>query len=584
MPAASAALRGRYAREQPEGAIDVQPRSVPSGQVGHRLDGVERARVHLAGVGHDDGRRSVEGDERSLQRRHVEATAAVGGETVHVAAADAQHRQRLQGAGVDIAAAEHRQRRQSGQARLLDVGAMHGRPPMTGCREGGEVGHRGARGQHATPAGRQREEVLEPVDGDGFGAGRQRRVDPREGVLVDGAGQPVGGEGGRRHAAGHEMEHARTAGPVGIRKAVLDELVDGTQAAQTGLRQRPAQQLDIGGVDAVDGCLDQFAEVGRCRGMGRVEACPQVALPPQRVVFVGHAGEATPTRRCYDRTVSQPVPHLRAERRLWQQGRLLVVGVDEVGMGALCAPVVAAAVLVRPNTRKIAGVRDSKTLSARQRDRLVEEIKRRSLAWGVGAASVGEIERLNIYHASHVAMRRALRRIPGYDHVLVDGRKIVGFEDQVGPYTSIVDGDASSYAIACASVLAKVTRDRLMARLALRYPGYGWERNAGYATREHVAGLRELGLTPFHRRTYQRIRAIIEGDQLAFELPTPMSRRRRVDRSRAWSSPSSRAWSGSRGLTHRHRPQPAYAPDKSVGLGWRSDGRDGRTVAAAAIG
>ena len=117
-------------------------------------------------------------------------------------------------------------------------------------------------------------------------------------------------------------------------------------------------------------------------------------------------------------------------------------------------------------------------------------------------------------------MRRALRRIPGYDHVLVDGRKIVGFEDQVGPYTSIVDGDASSYAIACASVLAKVTRDRLMARLALRYPGYGWERNAGYATREHVAGLRELGLTPFHRRTYQRIRAMIEGDQLAFELPS----------------------------------------------------------------
>jgi ribonuclease HII len=221
---------------------------------------------------------------------------------------------------------------------------------------------------------------------------------------------------------------------------------------------------------------------------------------------------------CYDRSVSQPVPHLRAERRLWQQGQLLVVGVDEVGMGALCAPVVAAAVLVRPNTRKIAGVRDSKTLSARQRDRLVEEIKRRSLAWGVGAASVAEIERLNIYHASHVAMRRALRRIPAYDHVLVDGRKIVGFEDQVGPYTSIVDGDATSYAIACASVLAKVMRDRLMTLLALRYPGYGWERNAGYATREHVAGLRERGLTPFHRRTYQRIRAMIEGDQLAFGL------------------------------------------------------------------
>lgn len=216
-------------------------------------------------------------------------------------------------------------------------------------------------------------------------------------------------------------------------------------------------------------------------------------------------------------------PDLRAEWRLWQAGRRLVVGVDEVGTGALCAPVVAAAVLVRPNTRKIPGVRDSKTLSLRQRELLVAEIQRRSLAWGVGAASVAEIERLNIYHASHLAMRRALRRIGTYDHVLVDGRAIVGFEDQIGPYTSIVDGDASSYAIACASIVAKVTRDRLMRLLALRYPGYGWEHNAGYATRDHVAGLRALGLTPFHRRSYQRIRQILEGEQLGLGLPEAAS-------------------------------------------------------------
>jgi ribonuclease HII len=192
--------------------------------------------------------------------------------------------------------------------------------------------------------------------------------------------------------------------------------------------------------------------------------------------------------------------------------------VDEVGMGALCAPVFAAAVLVKPNCHKVVGVRDSKTLSAKQRERVVGQVKRRVLAWGVGAASVTEIERLNIYHASHLAMRRALARMPAYDHVLVDGRKIVGFEDQVGPYTSIVDGDASSYAIACASIIAKVTRDRLMANLAARYPGYGWEHNAGYTTRSHIAGLRDLGLTPHHRRTYQRIRAILEGDQLSLEL------------------------------------------------------------------
>jgi ribonuclease HII len=187
-------------------------------------------------------------------------------------------------------------------------------------------------------------------------------------------------------------------------------------------------------------------------------------------------------------------------------------------MGALCAPVFAAAVLVRPHTRKIAGVRDSKSLSAQQRERVVDEIKRRSLAWGVGASSVAEIERINIRNATHLAMRRALARIGAYDHVLVDGLKIRGFEEHIGPYTAIVDGDVSSYAIACASVVAKVTRDRLMARLALRYPGYGWEHNAGYATRDHVAGLRELGVTRVHRRTYQRIRALLEGDQLAFDL------------------------------------------------------------------
>ena len=214
------------------------------------------------------------------------------------------------------------------------------------------------------------------------------------------------------------------------------------------------------------------------------------------------------------------VPHLRAERWLWKQGSLRVVGVDEVGMGALCAPVVAAAVLVRPNCHKVVGVRDSKTLSARQREAVVRRVQSRVLAWGVGAASVAEIERLNIYHAAHLAMLRALRRIHGYDHVLVDGRKIAGFEAHVGPYTAIVDGDASSYAIACASIIAKVTRDRLMRRLSVRYPGYGWDTNAGYTTRDHIAALAVHGPSPHHRRTYARIRALIEGDQLTFELDT----------------------------------------------------------------
>ncbi len=203
--------------------------------------------------------------------------------------------------------------------------------------------------------------------------------------------------------------------------------------------------------------------------------------------------------------VAPSIPTLRMERTLWQAGARRVVGVDECGMGSLCSAVVAAACLLPPNCRRIAGVRDSKTLSARQRERLAAEIRRRTVV-AVGAASVVEIDRINIYHASHLAMRRALRRIGAYDHVLVDGRRIAGFDD-VGPHTAVVDGDALSYSIACASVVAKVTRDRLLARLAVRHPGYGWERNAGYSTREHLEALRTLGVTPHHRRSFAPARS-----------------------------------------------------------------------------
>jgi len=106
----------------------------------------------------------------------------------------------------------------------------------------------------------------------------------------------------------------------------------------------------------------------------------------------------------------------------------------------------------------------------------------------------------------------------GHDHVLVDGNRIAGFEDDVGPYTAIVDGDARAYSIACASVVAKVVRDRMMARLAVRYPGYGWERNQGYATREHRDAVRRLGLTPFHRRSFLALQRTLAGDQATLDL------------------------------------------------------------------
>lgn len=217
--------------------------------------------------------------------------------------------------------------------------------------------------------------------------------------------------------------------------------------------------------------------------------------------------------------MAAPVPTLRRERALWRAGVVRVAGVDEVGVAPACGPVLAAAVILRPNSRRIPGVRDSKTLSAAQREALDPEIRRRALAVGIGAASVAEIDRLNIYHATHLAMRRALARLGGHDHVLVDGLRIAGFEEEVGPYDAVVDGDGHVYSIACASIVAKVVRDRLMARLAARHPGYGWERNAGYATAEHRAAMAVLGVTAFHRRSFITTRRAIEGvEQLGLDL------------------------------------------------------------------
>jgi ribonuclease HII len=212
------------------------------------------------------------------------------------------------------------------------------------------------------------------------------------------------------------------------------------------------------------------------------------------------------------------VPTYRFERELWREGAMRVVGVDEVGVAPTCGAVVAAAVIMKPHARRIAGVRDSKTLSAQQRDRLAPIIRRRAVAIGLGAASVREIDTINIYHATHLAMRRAIGRLGGHDHVLVDGNRIAGFEAAVGPYSAIVDGDAKCYTIACASVVAKVIRDRMMTLLAARYPGYGWERNQGYATREHRDAIRRLGLTPFHRRSFLALQRTLAGDQISLDL------------------------------------------------------------------
>jgi ribonuclease HII len=159
-----------------------------------------------------------------------------------------------------------------------------------------------------------------------------------------------------------------------------------------------------------------------------------------------------------------------------------------------------------PDIRAIRGVDDSKALSARERTRLAALIRARALALGVGAASVREIDQLNIYHASTLAMRRALARLAiAPDHVLIDGKAIRTLSIE---HTAVVHGDARCFSIACASIIAKVTRDRLMRQLGERYPAYRWEQNAGYATADHVAGVAAAGLTPHHRRSFFRPRQL----------------------------------------------------------------------------
>jgi ribonuclease HII len=164
-------------------------------------------------------------------------------------------------------------------------------------------------------------------------------------------------------------------------------------------------------------------------------------------------------------------------------------------------------VIFEPEVR-VPGVTDSKKLTEAQRDELVVEIRRRALCIGIGAASPREVDRLNILRATHLAMRRALDHLAVTpEHILVDGLPV----SELGPdHTAVVDGDAKSFTIASASIVAKTTRDRLMRRLAARYPDYGWETNVGYGTPEHVCALGDLGPTPHHRRTFVPVQLSLE--------------------------------------------------------------------------
>ncbi len=181
---------------------------------------------------------------------------------------------------------------------------------------------------------------------------------------------------------------------------------------------------------------------------------------------------------------------------LWGTG-VLFAGIDEAGRGPLCGNVVAGCVALPPEPL-ILGVDDSKKLSAKRREELYDRITETALFWGVGEATPEEIDEMNILEATKLAMRRAAEKVPA-EVFLIDAVKQVGLKGAERP---IIHGDAVSYAIAAASILAKVTRDREMERESEKYPEYGFARHKGYGTREHIEALRKYGPCPIHRRSF----------------------------------------------------------------------------------
>lgn len=182
-----------------------------------------------------------------------------------------------------------------------------------------------------------------------------------------------------------------------------------------------------------------------------------------------------------------------------------IAGTDEVGRGPLAGPVVAAAVILDPNN-PIEGLKDSKKLSERKREELFILIQEKAKAFAIAEATVAEIDSLNILQASLLAMRRSVLALSVQpDHVLVDGNKV---PDLPMSAEAIIQGDARVPEIQAASILAKVTRDRLMQRLALQYPGYGLEKHKGYPTKAHCEALQQLGVTPIHRQSFGPVKKV----------------------------------------------------------------------------
>jgi ribonuclease HII len=225
---------------------------------------------------------------------------------------------------------------------------------------------------------------------------------------------------------------------------------------------------------------------------------------------------AVEKRRRENRAEGQRLRHLfRFEHELWSTGITKIAGVDEAGMSPLAGPVVAGAVIL-PQGFRLIGVDDSKKLDAKTRTELAIEIKAGAIAWGVGIVEPEEIDRINIYWAGLLAMRRAVEALSVVpEHLLIDARKL---KDVPIPQRAIIHGDALSFSIAAASIIAKTTRDAIMEELDRVHPGYGLAKHKGYPVAEHVAALQAKGACAIHRRSFGPVRRALGLDPVQTEL------------------------------------------------------------------
>lgn len=199
---------------------------------------------------------------------------------------------------------------------------------------------------------------------------------------------------------------------------------------------------------------------------------------------------------------------LRYEKELYQKGYQAIAGIDEVGRGPLAGPVVTACVIL-PKDCKIRHLNDSKKIPKKHHEEIYEEVLARALGVGIGIVDNDTIDRVNIYEATKIGMLQAIEQMKGEvtkpDYLLIDAMQL----DTPIPQLSLIKGDANSLSIAAASIVAKVTRDRMMAEYAKEYPGYAFDKNVGYGTKDHLAGLKQYGVTPIHRKSFEPIKSML---------------------------------------------------------------------------